>query len=196
MIEAVGHRYFDSYFRKCSELLRADGSMVLQAIVMPENRYPQYLKSVDFIQRYVFPGGCLPSIGAMLESAGRVTDLRLVHLEDFSPHYAETIRRWRKAFHERLDGVRELGYAEYFIRLWNYYLCYCEAVFEERHVGVVQVQFDKPQCRRDPLQLTQFAADHFSVGSVSQPENAPRGHSQIRTTPVSESFHHARKQVR
>ena len=151
MIEAVGYRFFDTYFRRCGALLKPDGSFVLQAIVMPERRYASYLRSVDFIQRFVFPGGCLASVGAMLESAGRTTDLRFVHGEDFAPHYAETLRRWRAAFHERLDDVRRLGYSEQFIRLWNYYLCYSEAAFEERYAGVVQMQFDKPRCRRDAL---------------------------------------------
>lgn len=158
MIEAVGYRFFDTYFRKIGELLRPEGTAVLQAIVMPERRYQEYLGGVDFIQRYIFPGGCLPSVATMLESAGRATDLRFVHAEDFAPHYAETLRRWRDAFHAQLGSVREQGYSERFIRLWDYYLCYCEAVFEERHVGVVQIQFDKPGCRRDPIQLSSQAA--------------------------------------
>lgn len=158
MIEAVGHKYLNTFFRQCSQLLKPQGSMVLQAIVMPEYRYDEYLRSVDFIQRYIFPGGCLPSVGAMLEAAGQGTDLRLVHVEDFAPHYAETLRCWRRNFHAKLDQVRELGYPERFIRLWNYYLCYCEAAFEERCVGVVQIQFDKPQNRRDPLLLSDWAS--------------------------------------
>lgn len=158
MIEAVGYRRFDEYFCRCSELLEPDGSFVLQAIVMPERGYEQYLRSVDFIQRYVFPGGCLPTVTAMLQSVGRTGDMRLVHAEDFAPHYAETLRRWRKAFQARLDDVRRLGHTEEFIRLWNYYLCYCEAAFEERYVGVVQLQFDKPECRRDPASLSSWAA--------------------------------------
>ena len=159
MIEAVGHRYLDTFFGQCGQLLRPDGSMLVQAIVIPERRYDEYLKSVDFIQRYVFPGGCLPAMGAMLASAGRTTDLRLVHVEDFAPHYAETLRRWRKAFWNRIDDVRKLGYSERFIRLWHYYLCYCEAVFEERHVGVLQIQWDKPRCRRDDRVVVQTDAD-------------------------------------
>jgi cyclopropane-fatty-acyl-phospholipid synthase len=151
MIEAVGHQYLDAYFGKCSELLKPDGSMLLQAIVMPERRYDEYLHSVDFIRRYIFPGGCLPSVATILESIGRASRLRFVHAEDFGPHYAETLRRWRNAFHERLADVRRLGYSEDLIRLWQYYLCYCEAAFEERHVGVVQIQFDNYQCRRDPI---------------------------------------------
>lgn len=158
MIEAVGHRHFDTYFRKCGSLLRPDGTLVIQAIVSPERGYAEYLRNVEFIQRYIFPGGCLPSMAAMLESVGRVTDLRLVHAEDFAPHYAETLRRWRAAFNERLDDVRQQGYSEEFIRLWTYYLCYCEAVFEERHIGVYQIQFDKPLCHRDPIRLSERAA--------------------------------------
>lgn len=158
MIEAVGYRYFDSYFRKIGNLLRPDGTALIQGIVMPERRYEHYLSGVDFIQKYVFPGGCLPSVAAMLESAGRSSDLRFVHAEDFAPHYAQTLRCWHEAFHEQLDEVRIQGYPEQFIRLWTYYLCYCEAVFEERHVGVVQIQFDKPSCRRDPIKLSSYAA--------------------------------------
>lgn len=148
MIEAVGYRNFDAFFGKCSKLLKPDGSMLIQAIVMPEQRYSEYLGSVDFIQKYVFPGGCLPSMGAMLQSTGRATDLRFVHCDDFGLHYAETLRRWRHAFCERIDEVRQLGYTEEFIRLWNYYLCYCEAAFEEHCTSVVQVMFDKPDSRR------------------------------------------------
>ena len=148
MIEAVGHRFLDQYFSQCGKLLRPDGSMLLQAIVMPERYYDQYLKSVDFIQRYVFPGGCLPSLAAILESAGRTTDLRCVGAADFAPHYAETLRRWRRAFLDRQDDVRRLGYPDEFVRLWLYYLCYCEAAFEERCIGVLQIQLDKPDCRR------------------------------------------------
>lgn len=155
MIEAVGYRYFDTYFRKCSELLKPEGSFVLQGILMPDQRYAQYLKSVDFIQRYVFPGGCLPSMGSIFGSITRATDLRFVHAEDFGTHYAETLRHWRRRFHERLDEVRSLGYPERFIRLWDYYLCYCEAAFDERYTGVVQIQFDKPLCRRDPITIGQ-----------------------------------------
>ena len=151
MIEAVGHRYFDTYFHKCSELLKPDGTFVLQGIVMPDRRYAQYLKSVDFIQKYVFPGGCLPSVSAMFASISRVTDMRFVHAEEFGTHYARTLREWRQRFHERLDDVRRLGFPDRFIRMWNYYLSYCEAAFDERFTGVVQIQFAKPGCQRDPL---------------------------------------------
>lgn len=153
MIEAVGHRYFDRYFRKCSELLKPDGTFILQGIVMPDQRYARYLKSVDFIQKYVFPGGCLPSMSSILESTARVTNLRFVHGEDFGPHYARTLREWRQRFHGHLDEVRRLGYPDRFLRMWDYYLCYSEAAFDEAYTGVVQIQFDKPLCRRDPIRI-------------------------------------------
>jgi cyclopropane-fatty-acyl-phospholipid synthase len=169
MIEAVGHRYLDDYLRRCSELLQPDGSLVLQAIVMPEQGYERYLQSVDFIQRYVFPGGCLPSLAAILASVGRATDLRFVHAEDFAPHYAQTLRRWRQAFQAQLPDVRRLGYSDEFVRLWNYYLCYCEAAFEERYVGVLQIQFDKPACRRDPILLSRQASRTRASSETSTP---------------------------
>ncbi|WP_397569295.1 class I SAM-dependent methyltransferase [Schlesneria sp. T3-172] len=159
MIEAVGYAYFDAYFKKCASLLKPSGTMAIQAIVLPERDYETYLRNTDFIQRYIFPGGCLPSLGAMLESVGRVTDLRFVHAEDFAPHYAETLRQWRRVFHEQLPEIRRQGFPERFLRMWHYYFCYCEAVFEERAAGVIQVQFDKPDCRRDPLLLSTWAAE-------------------------------------
>ena len=169
MIEAVGHQFLDEYFHKCSSLLRDDGSMVLQAIVMPERRYRQYHKSVDFIQRYVFPGGSLPSLAAMLESAGRTTDLRFVHAEDMAPHYAETLKRWRISFHSKLDQIRDQGYSERLIRLWTYYLSYCEAAFAERQIGVLQVQFDKPGRQHDPVKIGDRASNTTSGSSNCEP---------------------------
>lgn len=157
MIEAVGYRNFDAYFAKCGQLLRAEGSFVMQGIVMPERGYDEYLRSVDFIQRFVFPGGCLPSLGAILESVGRSSKLRFIHAEEFAAHYAETLLRWRKAFHQQIAEVRRQGYTERFIRLWDYYLCYCEAAFEERHIGVMQLQFDGAACRRDAVRISELA---------------------------------------
>ncbi|MES1212965.1 MAG: cyclopropane-fatty-acyl-phospholipid synthase family protein [Singulisphaera sp.] len=158
MIEAVGHEYLNAYFAQCAALLRPEGSLLLQAIVMPERGYKRYLRTVDFIRRYVFPGGCLPSVSSILDAVGRTGRLRLVHLEDMAPHYAETLRRWRANFRRRVDEVRGLGYSAELIRLWDYYLCYCEAAFEERHVGVVQMVFDNDGCRRDPLAVGQAAS--------------------------------------
>lgn len=151
MIEAVGFEYFDTFFRKCGELLKPDGQMVLQGITMSEQRYARYLKSVDFIQRYVFPGGCLITPATVCDSVTRTTDMRLLHLEDLAPHYARTLREWRSRFFNRLDDVRTLGFPEAFIRLWEFYLCYCEAAFDERVVGTVQMHFAKPRCESDAL---------------------------------------------
>jgi cyclopropane-fatty-acyl-phospholipid synthase len=185
MIEAVGHRFLDQYFERCGKLLKPDGSFVLQAIVIPERDHAAYLKSVDFIRRYVFPGGCLPSVASIQQSMGRTTDMRLVHMEDIAPHYAQTLRHWRRKFQDCIEDVRAMGHSEEFIRLWNYYLCYCEAGFEERYVGVVQMQFDKPECRRDPAELNALAAatrhgrtqpDHetsAAQSAVSRPSREP-----------------------
>ncbi len=144
MIEAVGHQYFDTFFRVCSERLKPQGMMLLQAIVIPDQRYERYRRSVDFIQRYIFPGGCLPSIGAICKSLGRATDLQLSHLEDITPHYAETLAHWRARFLANADQVRRLGFSEEFIRTWEFYFCYCEGGFRERAIGDVQILLTKP----------------------------------------------------
>jgi cyclopropane-fatty-acyl-phospholipid synthase len=154
MIEAVGAEYLDDYFATCSRLLAPDGQALIQAIVMPEHRMPAYLRSTDYIQAYVFPGAALPSIGTMAGSVGRATDMAFAHVEDLAPHYGLTLRRWRETFLARLDEVRALGgYDERFIRLWDYYLAYCEAGFEERCTGVVQVLLTKPACRRGDVRV-------------------------------------------
>jgi cyclopropane-fatty-acyl-phospholipid synthase len=146
MIEAVGHDYLPAYFRAISRLLKPHGAAAIQAITMPDDRYERYRRKPDFIQRFVFPGSCCPSHGA-IAGAVAASDLRLVHAEELGPHYAETLRRWRARFNENIDRVRELGYPARFERLWNYYLCYCEAGFAERAVGLSQLVYHKP--RRD-----------------------------------------------
>jgi cyclopropane-fatty-acyl-phospholipid synthase len=151
MIEAVGHAFYDTYFKCCSDLLKPDGQMLLQAITIADQHYEQAKHSVDFIQRYIFPGSCIPSITAISQSLARVTDLRVVHLEDLTPHYAETLRHWRERFFANLTEVRKLGYSEEFIRMWEFYLCYCEGGFRERVIGDVQMLFTKPLCRRAPI---------------------------------------------
>ncbi len=145
MIEAVGEQQLDTYFRQCAKMLKPGGRLVLQAIVMPEQRYQAYRRNIDFIQKYIFPGGFLPSVSAMQESVGRTCSLRLQELDDLSPHYARTLRAWKEKFFERLDDVRDLGFDDRFIRMWEYYLCYCEAAFQEKAVGVVQIVWDKPE---------------------------------------------------
>jgi cyclopropane-fatty-acyl-phospholipid synthase len=144
MIEAVGHEYFDTFFAKCSSLLKPDGLFALQAITIPDQRYERYRKSVDFIQKYIFPGGCLPSLGAMANSIGKMTDLQWAHLEDFAEHYGRTLSCWRDRFFANIDQVRELGMSEHFVKMWEYYLCYCEGAFREKQIGVSQILLQKP----------------------------------------------------
>ena len=151
MIEAVGHQFMDTYFKKCSQLLRHDGMMLLQAITIADQRYAGALRAVDFIQKYIFPGGFLPSVTAMLDSVTRSTDMRIYHLEDIGPHYAETLKRWRALFTQNLSRIREMGFGEDFIRMWHYYYCYCEGAFIERAIGDVQILFVRPGSRRKPL---------------------------------------------
>jgi cyclopropane-fatty-acyl-phospholipid synthase len=103
---------------------------------------------VDFIKRYIFPGSCIPSITAISNAIARKTDLRLVHLEDITPHYARTLREWRRRFFAHIEKVRALGFSDTFIRMWEYYLCYCEGGFAERYIGDVQMLFVKPLCRQ------------------------------------------------
>jgi cyclopropane-fatty-acyl-phospholipid synthase len=143
MIEAVGHANLPAYFRACADRLRPDGAMLLQAITMPDRDYEEYLAAADFIQRYVFPGSSLPSLGS-IASAVAGTDLRVDHVESIGRHYGETLRRWRAAFAARLPEVRALGFDERFVRLWTYYLCYCEAGFEENYVDDLQIVLAKP----------------------------------------------------
>jgi cyclopropane-fatty-acyl-phospholipid synthase len=144
MIEAVGYQYFDTYFAKCSRLLKPEGRMLLQAIVFPDQQYERYRRSVDFIQKYIFPGGCLPSVGEICRSIGRASDFRLSHLEDITPHYAETLAHWRQRFRTESDRIRNLGFNDEFIRTWEFYFCYCEGGFRERAIGDVQILLTKP----------------------------------------------------
>ncbi len=147
MIEAVGHQYFSEYFAKCSSLLKPDGLMALQAITIADQRYEQARKSVDFIQRYIFPGGCLPSLNVIANHTTNDTDLNIIGLEDLTKDYALTLKQWRESFTSNLDKVRALGFDERFIRMWMYYLCYCEGGFRERVIGVYQVLSAKPDYR-------------------------------------------------
>jgi len=151
MIEAVGHEFLGDYFAKVSSLLKPDGLFALQGITVTDRRYEQYRRGVDFIQRFVFPGSCLTSVSAMFRAAAERSDMQPIHFEDIAPHYARTLLEWRRRFLANLHRVRELGYSEEFIRLWEYYLCYCEAGFLERHVGNAQLVLAKPRNRREPI---------------------------------------------
>ena len=147
MIEAVGHHFYNTFFQTCSRLLKDDGLMVLQAITIGDQVFDRHKRSVDFIKRYIFPGSCIPSITAISNAVAGSTDLRLVHLEDITPHYARTLREWRRRFFTNIEKVREMGYSDTFIRMWEYYLCYCEGGFAERYIGDVQMLFAKPLYR-------------------------------------------------
>lgn len=152
MIEAVGYQFYDTYFAKVSALLKPDGMALIQAITIADQRYESAKSSVDFIQRYIFPGSCIPSNTAMLNSITQVSDLRLVDLEDIGPHYATTLKRWRDNFFQNIHEVRRLGYSEEFIKMWEFYLCYCEGGFAEHALGDVHLLLAKPDNRRVALE--------------------------------------------
>ena len=147
MIEAVGHQFYDTYFEKISHLLKPHGKAVIQAITITEQRYEQARDSVDFIKRYIFPGGCLPSLSVISDALSRVTDMQMSHLRDIGRDYAETLREWHSCFLDKLDVVRDMGFDERFIRMWRYYLSYCEGGFRERIIGTYQITMTKPGYR-------------------------------------------------
>lgn len=147
MIEAIGHAQQRDYFGRIGELLRPDGRALIQAITIEDHRYRQAVNSVDFIKRHVFPGCFIPSINSMLEAKTRSSDLALIHLEDFGNSYARTLQAWRERFMARLDEVRAQGFDERLIRMWEFYLAYCEGGFRERSIGVAQLLFAKPGFR-------------------------------------------------
>ena len=151
MIEAVGHAYYKTYFKHCSNLLKPEGMMLLQSITIADQRYEAAKKEVDFIQRYIFPGGCLPSVSVIADTLTRATDMRIYHLDDIGPHYAATLNKWRQQFFKNIDQIEKLGYSDTFIRMWDFYLCYCEGGFMEHAIGTVQLLLTKPQCRRQPV---------------------------------------------
>jgi cyclopropane-fatty-acyl-phospholipid synthase len=148
MIEAVGAPYLETYFGVIDRLLKPDGLALLQAITIEDQRYLAALRSVDFIKRYVFPGSFIPSVSAMLAAKTRVSELGLVALEDFGDSYARTLAAWRRRFMARLPQVRAQGFDERFIRLWEFYLAYCEGGFRERSIGVAHLLLAKPWWRR------------------------------------------------
>jgi cyclopropane-fatty-acyl-phospholipid synthase len=151
MIEAVGHHYLGEFFRCCGGRLKDDGMMLLQAITIADHVFEEHKRSVDFIKRYIFPGTCIPSIASICAAVADKSDLRLFHLEDITPHYATTLRFWRHRFLAKVDEVKRLGYSDTFVRMWEFYLCYCEAGFAERYLGDVQMLLTKPRSRRAPL---------------------------------------------
>jgi cyclopropane-fatty-acyl-phospholipid synthase len=147
MIEAIGPQYLDTYFGTLGRLLKPDGLALVQAITIEDHRYAQAVRTVDFIKRFIFPGSFIPSIAAMLAAKTRSTDLALVHLEDFGPSYARTLHAWRERFLDNREAVRAQGFDERFLRMWEFYLAYCEGGFLERSIGVAHLLLAKPGYR-------------------------------------------------
>jgi len=143
MIEAVGQAYWPTYFESVAKLLKPGGRACIQSITIDDALFERYLQSTDFIQQYIFPGGCLPSPSEFRRQA-QAAGLQVVDELAFGPDYAETLRRWRDAFTQELDQVRTLGFDERFIRLWTFYLAYCEAAFDERNIDVMQFTLVRP----------------------------------------------------
>jgi len=149
MIEAVGVKFYDDYFRTCSSLLKPDGLMLIQAITISDQRFEQSVNSIDFIKRYIFPGGQLPSNAVIADKVATQTDMQIIDLKDITLDYAKTLACWRERFWQRIDDVRQLGCDDLFIRMWQYYLCFCEGGFRERVIHTAQVLMAKPAFRQD-----------------------------------------------
>lgn len=143
MFEAVGFNHYDEFFRAVDRLLKPHGSMLIQTITVDEQRFTDYRRSPDWIEKYIFPGGELVSLGEVMKSLGRATSLSMYHAENFGTHYARTLREWRARFRRRLAAIRALGFSERFIRMWDLYLAFCEAAFLERHTGVFHLVLNK-----------------------------------------------------
>ena len=148
MFEAVGLNHYDDYFKAVDRLLAPDGAMLLQTITVDDQWFPKYHGTPDWIEKYIFPGGELASVGEILSSLARTTSLSVYHAENFGTHYARTLREWRLRFHHSLARVRALGFDERFIRMWDLYLAYCEAGFLERHAGLFQLLLVKNNSQR------------------------------------------------
>ena len=151
MIEAVGHQYYKDYFRTCTQLLKPDGLMLIQAITVPDQRYELTRNSSDFIQRYIFPGGELPSLTTITQHVTIHTDMQVVSVDDITAHYAKTLSLWRDNFFSRLEQVKAQGFNAVFIRMWDFYLSYCQGGFEERTISTVQLLMARPKCRALPV---------------------------------------------
>lgn len=150
MIEAVGHRYLPRFFAQCAALLKEDGMLLLQTITIKDQLFKRYINSVDFIQEYIFPGGCLTANRQLLDVIAGHTDMVVRSIEDFGLDYARTLRDWRERFHASFAKLERHGYDERFRRLWEFYLCYCEGGFAERSISVIQLTATRPG-HRAPL---------------------------------------------
>jgi cyclopropane-fatty-acyl-phospholipid synthase len=147
MLEAVGYQYYDTYFEVCAHLLKPDGIAFIQTITIADQRYEKAKHSVDFIQRYIFPGSCIPSITALQNSITQSSDLKIYQIQDIGDHYARTLALWREAFFKRLPEVKALGFDDVFIRMWHFYLAYCEGGFREKAISDIHLKLVKPGYR-------------------------------------------------
>ena len=163
MVEAVGHQFLPGFFGRCAELLRPGGVMAMQAITIQDQQYKAALKHVDFIKRYVFPGSFIPSVTALVDASTEGSDFRLVHMEDFSRHYAETLRQWRELLLQNRPAIMAAGYDDQFLRTWEWYLAYCEGGFAEGYLGLAQLVFARPGSSHavDSAALAPVAADPY-----------------------------------
>lgn len=144
MLEAVGDKYLETYFEKCQSLLKKDGLLALQVITSPDSRYEEFKNGIDFIQKHIFPGSLLPSIGRMNQAINKTGDMHLYHMHDMGLSYAKTLKMWLDMFDKNISQVRSLGFGDMFVRTWRYYLSYCEAAFKMRNISVVQVVYTRP----------------------------------------------------
>ncbi len=151
MVEAVGHQYHREFFSGCARLLKPNGLMLMQAITTQDQRFEREKNKMDFIQKYIFPGGCLPSNEAVIKNVSKHTDMHLVGLDDITLDYALTLGSWRKRFFDKIDTVKSLGFDDTFVRMWDFYLCYCEGGFRERVINTSQFLLAKPMCRDLPV---------------------------------------------
>jgi cyclopropane-fatty-acyl-phospholipid synthase len=147
MLEAVGYQYYDTYFEVCAHLLKPDGIAFIQTITIADQRYEKAKRSVDFIQRYIFPGSCIPSITALQNSITQSSDLKIYQILDIGDHYARTLALWREAFFKKLSEVKALGFDDAFIRMWHFYLAYCEGGFKEKVISDIHLKLVKPGYR-------------------------------------------------
>ncbi|MBI9071517.1 MAG: class I SAM-dependent methyltransferase [Melioribacteraceae bacterium] len=147
MLEAVGHKYYKDFFAKCNQLLKKDGAMSLQVITSHDSRYNELRKGVDWIQKHIFPGSLLPSIGILNKTANETSNMHIHDIKNFGLDYGKTLNLWRQKFNKKLEDVKLLGFDDYFVRKWNYYLSYCEAAFNMRNISVIQVVYTRPNNR-------------------------------------------------
>ena len=147
MIEAVGYQFYDEYFKIIGQLLKNDGEALIQAITIKDQRYSKAIQSVDFIQKYIFPGSCIPSITAIQNSLTNSTDLVINDIRDIGHHYARTLADWRKRFLKNKQEIRKLGFDNKFLRMWLFYFAYCEGGFEEKVISDIHLHITKPGYR-------------------------------------------------